>query len=110
MSHDIELMVKYGSAGSGYHARTNTLNLLRDSINQEGGACNFQAVDALDLDNIKASMDELFEFLAAYKRYRKINKKFNYTLSWDKDGFKLNESTFQNVEDLEKAWNNRAFL
>lgn len=114
MSRDLELMIKYGggtsAGGNGYSARINAISLLRDIINQDGEANVFRAVDALDLDNLKESFDELFEFLYVYKRYRKINKKFNYTLSWDKEGFKLNESLFQTLDDLEKAYKNRAFL
>lgn len=106
MEHDLHLINKYAH----YSATYNPTGLLRDVACQNGEASDMKAIDVIDLTLLKQEIDEVFDFLYAYKRYRELNKKFSHKLAYDKEGFKLDDHVFQSLDEVEKAWNNRAFL
>lgn len=67
-------------------------------------------MDIIDLDALKIQVDEIMEFLFVVKRFRKLSKMFDGKLACHQDCFEIEGHKFQTLDEVEKCYNNRAFL
>lgn len=104
MRSDIDLFIEYdreiaGSYNKAYHA----LELLRNSISSE-------IVELLDLELCTNSINDIIKYLYLKKRYVILKSLAPGKLSVSKDGFKLYDNTYMTMDEVERAFKNKAFL
>lgn len=64
----------------------------------------------LDAEACQEYANEYFEYLKLIKRYKVLNKELNNSLIISDDGFKIADSKFETLDDVEKAIKLKAFL
>lgn len=69
------------------------------------GQCDF-----LSLSEIKSSFDQYFKYLELKKKYDVLSAKAGSILGIDYQGFSLNEFTFETLDEVERALDNKMFL
>jgi hypothetical protein len=69
------------------------------------GQCDF-----LSLSDIKNSFDQYFKYLEVKKKYDELVAKAGSILGIDYQGFSLNEFTFETLDEVERALDNKMFL
>lgn len=67
-------------------------------------------VDLLDLNTIQTSVNDHFKFLFLRKRFNTIRASSPVSIDYDHDGFHVKDSTFETLDEVEKAISNKAFL
>jgi len=66
--------------------------------------------DFLSLTDIKNSFDQYFKYLELKRKYDKLLIKARDILYVDYQGFRINEFTFETLDEVEKALENKMFL
>lgn len=126
-SRDIFLMSKYNDYNTnttgGVMASFNGFELLT-TIKNTYTLSMFNPVDVVDLESLKSQVDEFMEFCVVLKRFRRLNFLFKnelrfyqphhikqgVTLLDDGPHFEVEGHVFYSLDEVEKVWNNRAFL
>lgn len=124
-SRDLYLLSKYDR----YDNTEFKIFDLLGSIAQARPDSVYNAVDAIDIEALRFQVDEFLEYCIVLKRYRKLDMQFNGTLKFvqperhqkqsvnsssptepKEDHFEIGEHIFHTLDEVEKAWANRAFL
>jgi hypothetical protein len=66
--------------------------------------------EILDVAVCRAKMSMIFDYIEVKKRFDKLRIEINDDLSFDKKGFKVVNTKFQTLDEVEKAIRNKAFL
>ena len=105
MKSDIELYKHYFSDDS-YTSRS------RLSSKFEGVARITEngSIDILDVSSCRAMFNEIFDYFVIRQKFMALEKQAMGHLSFTDDGFKLYETTFKTLDEVEKALRNKAFL
>lgn len=64
----------------------------------------------LDLKEIQLDVEQHFKYLFLIKRFNKIRTIAPVSIQYDYDGFHIVDSTFETLDEVEKAMINKAFL
>ena len=67
-------------------------------------------MDLLDLKTIQTSVEDHFKYLFLRKRFNLIKAVSPVGIDYDHDGFHVKDSTFETLDEVEKAIANKAFL
>lgn len=104
MKSDLELFLAYDTELAGlYNKGYYTLDLVKNALSNN-------ILDMLDLSICDEAVKEIFTYLHLKKKYSALKKEANGQLTVSKDGFKLSGKDFLTIDELEKAWKNKAFL
>lgn len=125
-SRDLYLMNKYDTSLNIGLLKHEAIDLLSKVI--AAGAHNiFNAVDVIDLNDLKDQVEECIEYCVVLKRFRKLHSLFGDKLrivrprfqkmgnappmpSKEDDHFEIDGHAFHTLDEVESAWNNRVFL
>lgn len=89
-----------------YNSKNRLLKLFRlVTMAVTDGQCDF-----LSLSDIKNSFDQYFKYLELKKKYDVLSDKAGSILGIDYQGFSLNEFTFETLDEVERALENKMFL
>lgn len=107
MSNDFELMHKY-TLDMNYRA----CDTLTQLVDQAKYPSKFKSIDLIDLNMLRLQIDESIQFLFLCKRFRQLDELFKGKIVFDnnKRCFAIDDHEFQSLDEIEKAWKNRAFL
>ncbi len=73
-------------------------------------ALSSKQMSILDVAACRDRINTVFDYVEVRKRFDKLREEINGGLSFDKNGFKLFKSTFETLDEVEKALKNKAFL
>lgn len=110
MNRDLKLIIKYkGPSSYGTPRADQTFGKLLEQARYD---TQFKDIDLVDLDMLKGQIDEMMEYLFHEKRFRQINSLFGGKIKIDytEQYFMIDDHKFYSLEELEKAWKNKAFL
>lgn len=89
--------------------QTNTvINLLSTMV--VDGSVDDNVISILDLSVFKTQIDELFEYLVLYKRFRALDLATQGALKAGKGKFIIDNFSFDTLDEVEKAWKNKSFI
>lgn len=103
----IDLNKEYGLLsyyGDYHNNRVNNLyNFLSGSL--ESGQWAY-----LDLEAVQININEHFKYLLLRKRYTSLFIESKSILNYDSSGFHINEHTFETLDEVKRALDNKMFL
>lgn len=105
MKSEVELYRQYFGDDS-YMART---RLASKFSSLERIASNGD-VELVDIPACRVMLNEIFDYFVLRQRFIHLSDQAMGHLSFAIDGFKLYETTFQTLDEVEKALKNKAFL
>jgi hypothetical protein len=106
MLTEIELLRAY-SYGPTRSENMNILSLIREVLTDD---LHDKIMQTMDITSLKKEVDLIFEYLSVRKRYNKLNSLFGNILTYNEIGFSIDGQNFSTLDEVEKAWNNKAFL
>jgi hypothetical protein len=106
MASEVEILRLY-HYGSTRSENMNILFLIRELLADD---LHDKITEATDLVFLKKEVNLIFEYLIVRKRLCQLNSLFNDKLSYDETGFLIEDKRFASLDEVEKAWNNKAFL
>jgi len=75
-----------------------------------GGALESGQWALLDLESIQGLMNEHFKYLNLKKRFAELLIKSKNTLIYNHEGFQINEFTFETLDEVSRALDQKMFL
>ena len=108
LSSPVDLTKEYNIlAAGGSYATKNKMTGVYAFVSS---ALEADQVDLLDLKAIQTSVNDHFKFLFLRKRFNEIKAISPVGIDFDCDGFHVKDSTFETLDEVEKAIANKAFL
>lgn len=110
MSRDSDLLDKYDLYDRYF---TSNLEILSVLINEKYRSIyhDASAITSIDLNKLKSVFGEMFEYLSVVSRFLMLRKLSNYKLELnDHAEFIIKDHVFENLDEVEKALNNKVFL
>lgn len=102
MKSDADLFLEFDATSSYNSKAYNALSLMNSALN--GGS-----IELLDIERCRRMANDVMDYLAAKQRFILLKKEMK-ELSFTNGKFKLLEHEFDNLDDVEKAIKNKAFL
>lgn len=68
------------------------------------------AFEVIDVPAIKVQIDKAFREILIIHRYVRLRKAFDDKLTYSTDSFYIDGHKFSTLDEVEKAWKNKAFL
>lgn len=102
MTKEYGLLVYYNK-----YNNQNKMNSLYSFMNSslENGQWTF-----LDLNQVQKNINEHFQYLSLRKRYSELLIESKNILVYDHEGFHINEHTFETLDEVQRALNQKMFL
>lgn len=117
MNRENDLLYKYGCSTAPFRGfeGTKVFQLIIDNTYHINTHIDFDPIDLIDVERLKLQYEEVLEYLIVKKRFRKLSLLFKGKLSFhrnllNENCFDVDGHVFKTLDEVEKAYNNRAFL
>ena len=82
----------------------------KESFRAMGQAISNGDWEYLNVDVLQSRINEAFVYVRANIRFQELVKSTNGELSMSINGFYLGQHKFETLDEVERAWKNKAFL
>lgn len=99
---EYELLLKFDDDGGGED--------VEDVVYAIHQVLSNNQIGILDIAACRAKMNTVFDYIELKQRFDKLREVAPQNLAFEKSGFRLFKSTFETLDEVEKALKNKAFL